>query len=75
MCVVKNKEDYNEKLYQEFQETLKDEKVEIELIKCKCCGDEVEESEIEYCVFHDLNDNKELLYCATCIEEYKQEIL
>jgi len=69
-----NIEDYNEKLYSDYQQTLVDTEV-IELIKCKCCCNEVEESEIEYCVMHDINDGNKLAYCKECIEIYKQENL
>jgi hypothetical protein len=72
--IVTNIEDYREKQYQDYQQTLVDDET-IELIKCKCCCNEVEESEIEYCVFHDVNSGKKLAYCKECIEIYKQENL
>ena len=72
--IVTNIEDYREKQYSDYQQTLVDDEA-IELIKCKCCCNEVEESEIEYCVMHDINMGKKLAYCKECIEIYKQENL
>lgn len=72
--IVTNIQDYREKQYQDYQQTLTDTNV-IELIKCKCCYNEVEESEVEYCVMHDINDGKKLAYCKECIEIYKQDNL
>jgi len=67
-------EDYRERQYQDYQITLVDE-VEIELIKCRCCCYEVEESEIEVIKMHDINDGIELPYCKECIDVYKSENL
>ena len=57
-----------------YQLTLVDDK-EPELLKCAGCFDMVEEIEIKRCRMHDLNDGKELMYCTTCIDAYKQNNL
>ncbi len=67
-------EDYREKQYQNYMETLIDEK-EIELIECNCCGWSVEESEIKIMKMHDVNEGQELEYCKLCIDIYKKENL
>ena len=70
--IVTNIEDYREKQYQDYQQTLVDD-IEIPLIKCECYGFDVEESEVEFISMYDINDAKKLPYCKECIEIYKQE--
>lgn len=75
MCIVTDIHDYREQQYAQFQESISAPVVETELVKCSGCYDEVEPSEIKVIKMHDVNDGKELPYCLTCIEIYKNENL
>ncbi len=65
---------YREEQYQDYQQKLSKPDA-IELVKCAGCSDEVEENEVKLFKMHDVNDGKELNYCLTCIEIYKNENL
>ena len=70
-----NIEDYREQQWQNYRDTALVDTECIELIKCRCCLNEVEETEIKRVVMHDINGAKNLLYCLECIEIYKNENL
>lgn len=70
-----NIEDYREKQWQNYRDTALVDAECVELIECKCCGYEVEETEIKRTIMHDMNDAKQLPYCLECIEVYKKENL
>lgn len=65
---------HREMQYAEFQQLISAPEP-IKLMKCAGCFDEVEESEISLCKMHDVNDGRELEYCNTCIQIYKEDNL
>lgn len=67
-------EQYRENQYSDYQRSLCTPEAP-ELVKCECCGNEVEENETELCSMHDINNGMKLPYCKECIEIYKQENL
>lgn len=57
----------------DYLKSLEDE--EIELIKCAGCADMFKEDETESFAMHDYYNGKNMRYCISCIDNYKQDNL
>ena len=70
--MIEDIEDYREEQYADYSIYLGTPDV-IELTKCNCCCEHVEESEIELFDMKEYNDAGTVEYCTPCIENYKEE--